>query len=366
MALFKLKKSGGPRDLDLSMAGLKLGSRVLSWATTGSSSPCWRAPSASVGKPARSPTTRRGGSSHRPRRRVRGRAGRRADRAVRGAAVRHRGVRRRGPCRRDRQAPYQRARRLPAAGASRASPRRTLPGHRTRGPRRSRGGVLAALDRPGLSRRRRGGGGACRRGLPRRPACSRSTAARTSSRGPGSVLSRAHPVSESGRLTPSAACGGPVSGSGAAGRSGGPDRPAFCKSLAADGTGVMPVGTRPDVSRAVSDVFTAAEIAQAVRVPEAAVRALIAGGEVATIDGRLVAGPEALRAAGACATVPVAPLPAVTCSGAPFSSGRAEGSPGRVRRVLGRRSRPRHRRRPGLVRRATPAGPIRGAPAPSP
>ena len=29
MALFKLKKSGGPRDLDLSMAGLKLGSRVL-------------------------------------------------------------------------------------------------------------------------------------------------------------------------------------------------------------------------------------------------------------------------------------------------------------------------------------------------
>jgi ubiquinone/menaquinone biosynthesis C-methylase UbiE len=29
MSLFKLKKSGGPRDLEVSMAGLKLGSRVL-------------------------------------------------------------------------------------------------------------------------------------------------------------------------------------------------------------------------------------------------------------------------------------------------------------------------------------------------
>jgi ubiquinone/menaquinone biosynthesis C-methylase UbiE len=29
MALFKLRKSGGPRDLELSMAGLKMGSRVL-------------------------------------------------------------------------------------------------------------------------------------------------------------------------------------------------------------------------------------------------------------------------------------------------------------------------------------------------
>ena len=57
------------------------------------------------------------------------------------------------------------------------------------------------------------------------------------------------------------------------------------------------MGTRPDVLRVVSDVFTAAEIAQAARVPEAAVRALIAGGEAATIDGRLMAGPEALRAA---------------------------------------------------------------------
>jgi SAM-dependent methyltransferase len=35
MALFKLKKSGGPRDLDLSMAGLKLGSRVLQLGNDG-------------------------------------------------------------------------------------------------------------------------------------------------------------------------------------------------------------------------------------------------------------------------------------------------------------------------------------------
>ena len=35
MALFKLKKSGGPRDLDLSMAGLKLGSRVLQLGSDG-------------------------------------------------------------------------------------------------------------------------------------------------------------------------------------------------------------------------------------------------------------------------------------------------------------------------------------------
>ena len=35
MPLFKLKKSGGPRDLEVSMAGLKLGSRVLQAAGDG-------------------------------------------------------------------------------------------------------------------------------------------------------------------------------------------------------------------------------------------------------------------------------------------------------------------------------------------
>ena len=35
MSLFKLKKSGGPRDLEVSMAGLKLGSRVLQAAGDG-------------------------------------------------------------------------------------------------------------------------------------------------------------------------------------------------------------------------------------------------------------------------------------------------------------------------------------------
>ena len=53
----------------------------------------------------------------------------------------------------------------------------------------------------------------------------------------------------------------------------------------------------PDGRSAVNDVFTAAEIARAARVTEAAVRLLIVAGEVATVDGALVAGPEALRAA---------------------------------------------------------------------
>ncbi|MCY4660384.1 MAG: energy transducer TonB [Acidobacteria bacterium] len=55
--------------------------------------------------------------------------------------------------------------------------------------------------------------------------------------------------------------------------------------------------TLPDKGRAVTDVFSAAEIARAVRVPESEVRLLIASGEVATVDGGLVAGSEALRAA---------------------------------------------------------------------
>ena len=55
--------------------------------------------------------------------------------------------------------------------------------------------------------------------------------------------------------------------------------------------------TSPDGGRATADVFSAAEIARAARVPEAAVRALIAAGEVATVDGGLVAGGEALGAA---------------------------------------------------------------------
>ncbi len=53
----------------------------------------------------------------------------------------------------------------------------------------------------------------------------------------------------------------------------------------------------PDGRCAATDVFSTAEIARAARVPEAAVRLLIAAGEVATVDGDLVAGPEALRAA---------------------------------------------------------------------
>ena len=47
----------------------------------------------------------------------------------------------------------------------------------------------------------------------------------------------------------------------------------------------------------MTDVYSSAEIARAARVPEEAVRVLIAAGEVATVDGRFVAGPEALRAA---------------------------------------------------------------------
>ncbi len=55
--------------------------------------------------------------------------------------------------------------------------------------------------------------------------------------------------------------------------------------------------TWPDGERAVTDVFSAAEIARAARVPEAEVRLLIAVGEVATIGGGLVAGHDALRVA---------------------------------------------------------------------
>ncbi len=55
--------------------------------------------------------------------------------------------------------------------------------------------------------------------------------------------------------------------------------------------------TLPDERRAVTEVFSAAEIARAARVPESEVRLLIASGEVATVDGGLVAGSDALRAA---------------------------------------------------------------------
>ena len=55
--------------------------------------------------------------------------------------------------------------------------------------------------------------------------------------------------------------------------------------------------TSPDGERALTEVFSAVEIARAARVPEAEARLLIAAGEVTTVDGGLVAGPEALRAA---------------------------------------------------------------------
>ncbi|MCY4078303.1 MAG: hypothetical protein OXH04_23055, partial [Acidobacteria bacterium] len=90
--------------------------------------------------------------------------------------------------------------------------------------------------------------------------------------------------------------------------------------------------TSPDGGRALTDVFSAAEIARAAGVTTAEVRLLIAAGEIATVRGVL-----------ARRSSPAAPL-------------GAQPNPSGVRAVL---------RREPLARRSSPAAPLGAQPNPS-
>ena len=87
--------------------------------------------------------------------------------------------------------------------------------------------------------------------------------------------------------------------------------------------------TSPEGGAAVTDVFSAAEVARAAGVPEPAVRFLIAAGEIAAIDGDLVAGPEAIRAVRRLRRAPGRPS-AGPCFGSALVARATGPEPGRL------------------------------------
>ena len=167
MPLFKLKKSGGPRDLDLSMAGLKLGSRVLQLGNDGELIAVL-AGAVGISGEACSVTADEAAA---------GRIGRAA--AAAGVLVDVR-VAPFGALPYDADA-FDVVVLADMIGSLHIServvclqqvlrvlrPGGALPGHRAGRARRSRCRLLATVARSGLPRRRRSGGGPCRRGLPR-------------------------------------------------------------------------------------------------------------------------------------------------------------------------------------------------------